>query len=79
MNQFEKILLKRERREIDYKLVKLSFLAKRIKEIEVQKNILWKIINFIPDNHIRAEYDYLYSHKEILQNRIEEINQKMIE
>ena len=74
---FNEILLKREKRELQYKLAKLSFLAGRKIEIGKQTNIIMKIINFIPDNHLKAEYSYLLSEQESIENRIHDINQQL--
>ena len=43
-NRFNEILLKREKRELRYKLAKLSFLTERKKEIEQETNIVMKIL-----------------------------------
>ena len=74
---FNEILLKRENRELQYKLAKLSLLAERKTEIGKQTNIIMKIINFIPDNHLNAEYSYLLSEQESIENRIHDINQQL--
>ena len=71
------VLLKREKRELRYKLVKLSFLTERKTEIQKDTNIVMKIINFIPNNHLIAEYNLLLSQQRTIENRIREINQQL--
>lgn len=78
-NWFQSILLKREKRQLQYDLAKLNFLTERKQEIEKQTNVIWKIINFIPNNHLRAEYDFLLQNKETIESRISEINYKINE
>ena len=73
-NRFNEILLKREKRELRYKLAKLSFLTERKKEIEQETNIVMKILNFIPNNHLIAEYQYLMNHRNSIESRIDIIN-----
>jgi hypothetical protein len=72
--RFNEILLKREKRELRYKLAKLSFLTERKKEIEKETNIVMKILNFIPNNHLIAEYQYLMNHRNTIESRIDTIN-----
>ena len=76
MSWFQSTLLKREKRRFQYDLAKLNFLTERKQEIEKQTNVIWKIINFIPNNHLRAEYDFLLQNKETIESRIQEINYK---
>ena len=77
MNQFNEILLKRERRELQYKLAKLSYLAERKVEVEKETRTVMKILNFISNNHIVAEYNYLLSQRDSIEERIYEINKEL--
>jgi len=75
MNLFNEILMKREKRDLQYKLAKLSFLAERKIEIEKETRTIMKILNFISNNHLLAEYNLLLSQKESIEDRIYEISQ----
>lgn len=77
MGLFDEILLKREKREIQYKLAKLSFLAERKTEIEKETRTIMKILNFISNNHVLAEYNLLLANRELMGERINEINQQL--
>jgi len=76
-NRFNETLLNREKIELRYKLARLSFLAERKTEIEKQTNIIVKILNFIPNNHLNAEYEYLKNQKNSIESRIQEIDWKI--
>ena len=76
-DMLNEVLLKREKRELRYKLAKLEFLTIRKTEIQRDTNIVMKIINFIPNNHLIAEYNLLLSQQRSIENRIREINQQL--
>ena len=78
-NRFNEILLKREKRELCYKLAKLSFLAKRKTEIENDTSIVMKILNFVPNNHLLTEYEYLRDQKDSIESRIQVTNLELNE
>ena len=77
MSLFNEILLKREKRWLQYQQSKLLFLAERKIEIEKETRTVMKILNFIPNNHVLAEYNLLLANQEMMEERINEINQQL--
>ena len=77
MSLFNEILLKREKRFLQYQQSKLLFLAERKIEIEKETRTVMKILNFIPNNHVLAEYNLLLANQEMMEERINEINQQL--
>jgi len=79
MSLFDEILLKREKRWLQYQQSKLSFLAERKVEIEKETRTVMKILNFIPNNHVLAEYNLLLANQEMMEERINEIKSELRE
>ena len=77
MSLFNETLLKREKRFLQYQQSKLLFLAERKIEIEKETRTVMKILNFIPNNHVLAEYNLLLANQEMMEERINEINQQL--
>ena len=77
MSLFNEILLKREKRWLQYQQSKLLFLAERKIEIEKETRTVMKILNFIPNNHVLAEYNLLLENQEMMEERINEINRQL--
>ena len=69
--------LQREKIEIQYQLTRLMVLAENQSKVETNHNVIWKILNFIPNNHSRAEYHYLLSQQKYLEDRLYDIKQQL--